>query len=706
MLSIYSDSNSRVRHRVIAHTAIVIALIITGTSVPFERASAAAPKHTDFGPAMALEDVEQGSLLLQPNGEKELFAAPTVDTNVRMNITGMVARVTVEQSFSNPSSQWVNGIYVFPLPETAAVDHMVLKVGERIIEGQIKEREDARQIYQQAKTAGKKASLIEQQRPNIFTNNVANIGPGESVRVTIEYQQTLNYDKGQFSIRFPMTVGIRYIPGTKRIGGFDGGGWAFNTDAVPDASRITPPVTDTNAGHSNPVSIAVELNTGFPLVRLESPYHDIVTKELSRHCYQVELAAGAVPGDRDFELVWTPEPQYAPRAALFTQETDDETYGLLMMIPPETEWAKRTALAKEMIYVIDTSGSMQGTSIEQARAAFLLGLDRLKAGDSFNIVQFNSHTSSFEPRAVPATAANMGRARAYVQALKADGGTEMAGALRAVLHGSDDASRVRQVIFLTDGSVGNGQSLFGIIHKRLGDSRLFTVGIGSAPNSYFMREAASVGRGTFTYNGDVREVKEKMRTLFEKLEYPVLSNIELIWSGNEQGAYWPNPIRDLYIHEPLVVSFKLDGNPSRLVVNGIMNSAQWSSELAVGAGGTTAGLDVLWARNKIQSLNQQISRGTPPAEVKHAITELGLKHHIVTKHTSLVAVDVTPSRPSDADSSDTAVPSKKPHGWQMQTPQARLPQTATPLALHLVLAVAMTLLSAGAARIKRIKKVR
>lgn len=527
MSSSYSRSVSHSGHHSIEFLVCTLTLLITGASLAIGQASAAAPNHADLGPAMAVEDVEQGTLLLQPNGKRELFAAPTVDTDVSMTVTGMVARVTVDQAFSNPGTEWVNGIYVFPLPETAAVDHMVLKVGERIIEGQIKEREDARQIYEQAKTAGKKASLIEQQRPNIFTNNVANIGPGERVRVTIEYQQTLDYDKGQFSIRFPMTVGIRYIPGTQRIGGFDGGGWAFNTDAVPDASRITPPVTEANQGHSNPVSITVGLNTGFPLARLASRYHKIVTKQLSRHCYQVELAQGTVSADRDFELTWTPEPQYAPRAALFTQQKDDESYGLLMMIPPETQWAKRTALAKEMIYVIDTSGSMHGTSIDHAKAALLLGLGRLKANDFFNVVQFNSFTASFEPAAVPANATNIARAKAYVQALKADGGTEMAGALRTVLHGSDDASRVRQVIFLTDGSVGNEQSLFKIIHKRLGDSRLFTIGIGSAPNSYFMREAASVGRGTFTHIGDVQEVKEKMRALFEKLEYPVLSNIEL-----------------------------------------------------------------------------------------------------------------------------------------------------------------------------------
>lgn len=681
---------------------LLVAMALAGSGRLFANENA----HAEFGAPVLIEEVEKGSLLLKPEGADEFFPAPTVDTQVHMRITGMVARVTVEQSFSNPGSGWVNGIYVFPLPETAAVDHMVLKISERVIEGQIKKRADARKIYEQAKASGKKASLVEQQRPNIFTNRIANIGPGETVRVTIEYQQTIDYDKGRFSIRFPMTVGIRYIPGTRRVGGFDGGGWAFNSDEVPDASLITPPVTDTAEGHPNPVSITIELNTGFPLAHLDSAYHPIVTEHLGRNRYRIELTDGPVAGDRDFELAWTPEPQYAPRAAFFSTEQAGETYGLLMMIPPETEWAKRTVLPREMIYLIDTSGSMHGTSINQAKEALLLGLAGLKPEDSFNIVQFNSTTTKFMPGAIPADADNLRRAKNYVRSLRANGGTEMAAALRAVLDGGDDASRVRQVIFLTDGSVGNERSLFTIIGKNLGDSRLFTVGIGAAPNSYFMREAAAVGRGSFTYIGDVREVRDKMRALFEKLEYPVLSNVEISWPGGGQADYWPNPIRDLYIHEPLVVSFKVSGRPASLKVSGNMNGSAWSSDFKLESGGSDSGLDILWARNKIQSLERQTSRGTPPAEIKQAVTELGLKHHIVTAHTRLVAVDVTPSRDQDTPVSDAAVPSKKPKGWDMQTPRSRIPQTATPLALHLLVATLATILSSLMSFAKRFKWAR
>ena len=662
---------------------------------------AATGSQVEMAVVASVNEMEAGSLLLQQEGETTLRVAPTVDTDVMMDISGIVARVTVTQAFTNPTLKWLNGIYVFPLPETAAVDHMKMVIGERVIEGRIQRREEARKTYEQARQAGKKASLVEQQRPNLFTNNVANIGPGETIVVTIQYQETVAYQSAQFSIRFPMTVGVRYIPGTPTITGFDGGGWSMNTDQVQDASSITPPMTAAGVGHDNPVSLTVDLDAGLPISALRSSYHKIDTEDKGNHSYRVRLASGTVPADRDFELTWAPEPGRAPRAALFTQQHGADSYALLMMMPPEIRWAKQSALVKEMVFVIDTSGSMAGTSIRQAREALLLGLDRLKPDDRFNIIAFNSTTSALAPAAMAATPENLRRARSFVSRLKANGGTEMAGALRQALDGSDEYSLVRQVVFLTDGSVGNEARLFQIIDKRLGVSRLYTVGIGSAPNSYFMREAAAMGRGTFTYIGDVGEVKEEMDGLFEKLEYPVLSNIAMRWSSGAEADYWPNPVRDLYVHEPLVVSFKLAAAETALHLSGDMNGKPWSTTLPIGGGGSADGLDVLWARNKIRSLNQQKSRGTPADEIKEAVTALGLKHHIVTRHTSLVAVDATPSRPAGIDAVDAAVPNKMPKGWTMNAPQGRLPQTATPALLHLLLGLTLAMVSLLGARIGR-----
>ena len=323
---------------------------------------------------------------------------------------------------------------------------------------------------------------------------------------------------------------------------------------------------------------------------------------------------------------------------------------------------------------------MSGQSIQQAKQALHLGLDQLSSNDWFNIIQFNSFTEAFASQALPANLNNISIAKKYVDSLYADGGTEMATALDVALTNDKHTERIRQVIFLTDGSVGNEQDLFKIIHLKLKNSRLFTIGIGSAPNSYFMSEAATLGRGTFTYIGKTHEVKQKMMQLFHKLNHPILTDLELVWEDEEVVDYWPNPVQDLYIGEPLIVSLKLPINKDKLIITGKTFQSDWSTTLPITKSGSATGLNVLWARNKIQSLKQQISRGVNPELIKQSITKLGLEHHIVTKHTSLVAVDITASRPENASSKDKAIPVKKPHGWNMQ-----IPQGATSAYLNLLL---------------------
>ena len=646
-----------------------------------------------------LAELTHGALVVSESGTESnaRIEVPLVDTSVAMTINAMIARVTVKQTFQYDGQQPVNAVYAFPLPENAAVDHLRMQVGERRIDGVVKTRERARHAYEAARKQGRKASLLEQQRPNLFTTRVANLGPGERVVVEIEYQQTLDYRDSWFSIRFPMTIGIRYIPGARAVGGFDGGGWSYNTDEVADASSITPPVTAAGEGYHNPVTIDVLLNAGIPLASIESPYHAITSQKLSDTRYDISLAAGPVPADRDFELRFRPRPGFEPRAAFFNQQVDDSDYGMLMLLPPEVAWSRDTASARELVFVVDTSGSMHGTSIQQAREALKFGLSRLRSGDAFNIVQFNSTTEQLAPTALDVTPDNLRRATRYINRLRADGGTEMAAALRAVLDGGERHERLRQVVFITDGSVGNEASLFRIIDKQLGVARLFTVGIGSAPNTYFMREAAAVGRGTYTYVGAVDEVGERMSRLFEKLEFPVLTDITVSTDSNTEFA--PDPLPDLHLHEPLLLNMKLHG-ATTMTVAGRFNGKPWQTEVPLSKGGGAAGIDVAWARQKIADLERSIARGVDRAEVNQAIEVLGLKHHLVTSQTSLVAVDTTPSKLSDSHATDANVPNKMPAGWSMATGTSSLPQTATPMALNLVIGT-VTLLIAMMTRIRR-----
>jgi Ca-activated chloride channel homolog len=632
--------------------------------------------------------VTHGSLLVHTHVAGRQDEVPAVRTDVRMRITGPIARVAVTQEFLNPTAEWLEGVYVFPLPDGAAVDAMRLRVGARVIEGQIREREEARKTYEQAQQTGKKASLLEQERPNVFTMSVANVGPGETVVVDIEYQEVVRYDQGEFRLRFPMVVGPRYIPGAEAVPGAPGTGWGVNTAAVPDASRITPPVRRPAEGPTNPLGLSVELDAGFELRRLVSPYHAIVTTPVSPTRQSITLADAAVPADRDFELVWAPDPGKQPGAAVFTEWHEGEPYALVMLLPPAGTDAAGSRLPREVIFVIDTSGSMGGASIQQARLALEQALSALSPADRFNVIEFNSRTRRLFSASVPAGPAEVERARRWVQALEANGGTEMLPALGAALEGADETGVVRQVVFITDGLVVNEDQLFTYISRTLGRSRLFTVGIGAAPNGHFMTKAAQFGRGTYTYIGSPGEVGQKMSALFRKLEHPVLSDVAVSWGGDDIEA-WPAPVPDLYVGEPVVLLARLGQISSTdLTVTGRRDVEPWQTRLRVEAGTDETGIHKLWARKKIAGLMDQLREGADRVDVRGAVVAVALKHHLVSSYTSLVAVDVTPTRPEGSSGRTANVPVALPAGMVYEKVFGGLPQTATPAPLYVALGLA------------------
>jgi len=624
------------------------------------------------------QDATRGTLLFRGESPGRYVAAPLLHTDVHMTISGLIVRSIVRQQFKNTGNEWAEGIYVFPLPEQAAVDHLSMHVGERIIEGVIKERGEAKQTYERAKTEGKRAALVEQERPNIFTTSVANIGPGDDITVEIQYQHTLHYDQGQFRVRFPMVVGPRYIPGVadgERIQSVDGHGWVNNTDEAPDASRITPPVLNPKNGSINPVTLSIDLAPGFPLSRLECSYHPIAKQERDgRHT--ITLAEGPVPADRDFELMWQPAEGQAPAAALLSEQKEGQAYGLFMVMPPGASAAQGHRTPREVIFIIDTSGSMYGQSIEQAKAALQLAVARLTRDDTFNIIQFNSTMDVLFADAVPADPIHIAKANQYASRLVAQGGTEMQPALQRALDGRGQHARLRQVIFLTDGQVGNEDALFKIITSRLGDSRLFTIGIGSAPNSHFMRKAAEFGRGTFTYIGNTTEVQHKMEALFRKVEQPALTDIAIDFPPEAHAEMFPARIPDVYLGEPIFVTIKADTLADGVIVHGRIGQTPWKTSLALSAGQPREGLSVFWARAKIESLMNDQVNGSEPETTRRSVIDLALRHHLVSRYTSLVAVDVTPIRPADKDLNTHAMKTNLPHGQDYEHIFG-LPQTAT-----------------------------
>ena len=614
------------------------------------------PVHAE-GPSP--NEMQAGGLLMRM--ESGYATATLLNTDVDIQVHGVVARVSVKQEFRNEGGEWVEGIYVFPLPDTAAVDHMRLHIGDRFIEAEVREKEQAKKEYAEAKQAGKKTSLVQQQRANLFTTSVANIAPNETVVVEIEYLEDLRFDDGTFSLRFPMTLTPRYIPG-QSLPDKQGSGWSPDTTQVEDASQITPPMV--SISNALKISLTASVDAGMPLEIIASRYHPISVAE-SGGRYTVTLAGGRAPMDHDFELLWRPVPSKSPRAMIFSELTGDDPHYLLMVMPPVSDDAAGPVMPREMIFIIDTSGSMHGVSIAQAKTALQRALKGLRSGDRFNVIEFNSYTNTLFADSVDASAANIKAAQRFVSRLEANGGTEMRPALERAMRTAPSEAYLRQIIFITDGSVGNEEELFKLIESRLAGARLFTVGIGSAPNSWFMRKAAEAGRGTFTIISALHEVGEKMDRLFRKLENPQVTNINVEWPGGFAIDAYPSVVPDLYLGEPVTVKARASGAfsaGSQVRISGDSMGGAWSRDLQLDTNGESSGVAALWARARIADLLDKERRGASSEETRQAVVETAIAHHLVSKHTSLVAVDKTPVRPAAETLTKEQIANRIPYG--------------------------------------------
>ncbi|WP_439816272.1 marine proteobacterial sortase target protein [Zavarzinia sp. CC-PAN008] len=620
---------------------------------------------------MSLDEVTSGALLLKGTEPGAYVEAPRLGTDVDLTVSGPTARGRLTQAFTNPTSGWVEAVYVFPLPSDSAVDTLRMVVGDRVIVGEIKERQQAQAIYQEAKAAGQKAGLIEQERPNLFTSSVANIGPGETVVVQLEFQEPVKQTGDVFSLRVPMVVAPRYNP-PPVVQTVDlvstGGGWGTVSDPVPDRDRIEPPVRDpVTQGRTNPVTVGVTLRAGFPLGEVRSLYHPVKSTDLPDGGRRLDLAEGPVPADRDFVLEWQAAAAQAPQVGLFRETVDGQDYILATLTAPSLKQQDERR-PREAIFVIDNSGSMGGTSMDQAKQSLDLALARLDPRDTFNVVRFDDTMETVFPAAVPADAEHVEQARRFVRGLEASGGTEMVPALEAALTDArGDATRVRQVIFLTDGAIGNEQQMFDLITSRRGRSRIFMVGIGSAPNSYLMTKAAELGRGTFTHIGSVDEVASRMAALFERLEAPAVTNVQATFSDAGAVERTPQVLPDLYRGEPLVLLAKVERMTGTLEIGGTIGQQPWAARLNLANAAEGAGLAKLWARRRIDDVEVSPALlGVPQAQADQQVLKLALDYGLVTRLTSLVAVDRTPSRPAGARLTRADVPLNLPAGWDFE----------------------------------------
>jgi len=635
----------------------------------------------------ALSEINSSSMVYYLAELQKYQKAPELAMNVHISIDGMIVRAGFTQDFTNPFDQWLEGTYVFPLPETAAVCKFRMTVGNRAIEGIIKEKKEAKQIYEEAKASGKKAALLEQDRPNIFTVSVANIPPREKITVELEYQQALEPENGDYELRFPLVITPRYDPSLKNqpvvltSDNYVPQG-ASPDDHIPRFFNLEP-FFGGGKGKRNPVEITIDLEAGFPIRAVASLYHAMDAEMRGTDSCTLKLASGPVPADRDFVLAWRPEVDDKPEASIFIEKGRTDSYALLMIQPPSLASENIRPIPRETIYIIDHSGSMEGSSIKQAREALLTALDLMSEYDMFNIVAYNDRYSALYPECRMMTKETLAESKRFINGLKADGGTEMMPALTHALALARDRSRLGQVVFMTDGAVTNEEELFTLIRRKLDDRRLFTVGIGSAPNSYFMRKAALAGKGTFTYVGSVEEVEPAMKRLFEKISSPVMQNIEVLFQG-AAGEIWPQTLPDLYTGEPVIILARLSYAGGSLSVRGEYGGRLWTRDIALRQGMKGEGVGTLWARKKIDVLLDQSVEGVAEEEIRAQVLPIALEFGVLSPYTSFVAVEHVISKPASEKAEAGKVPLNPPEGWQPPESVKQLAGTATAGGMYLI----------------------
>ncbi len=586
----------------------------------------------------ALEDLKLGTLLIIRE-EADSSPLPLEDTAVSGEVMGAMAHITVTQRFGNPFKMPIELEYLFPLPHHAAVIDYEITIGTRTIKANIKEIETAQRAYRQAVSEGKRASLLEQRRPNLFSIRVGNVQPGENIITKLRYEERLKYDDNAYEFVFPMGITPRYHSPTEN----------------PDSAKATDAPLALDENKIAPVSLDLTIDAGVAVMNTTSRTHKIDLIQRRAHQFGVKLIGRNIP-NKDFVLRYEVA-QDAVQTAVWSSKDDDADTAVVTILPPRLDLTTEP-LPREFIFVIDRSGSMSGAPITQAKNALQACLRALGSGDTFMILAFDDQLDWMAREAYPITQANVEAAETWLAQIGARGGTEIMPAINSALLTPIDKERMRYVVFLTDGAVSADEKAIRSIAQQRGTARIFTFGIGPSVNRFLLDKMAQMGRGTAEFLGAHDDIEKALTRFQDKVSYPALLDVALTWENAEAWDTYPETLPDLYAGQPLeiVTRYKRQG-ATRLTLTGKLANQSFAMTLPLPpATESNPTLKRIHARARIESLLDQRRVGGDAEKIRQQVISLALEHRIVTPFTAFVAIDSEVASTEQAQQIRVSVP--------------------------------------------------
>jgi Ca-activated chloride channel family protein len=633
----------------IAPTTALVWIAVAG--VPIAARASTDPKTRPPRPGEGTLTVRDG---------KQLVDVPLKHTAVRIGVAGFMADVQVEQTFVNPYEKKIDAVYQFPLPTGAAVNEMEIDVGARTIRGRIDRRAEARRKYEEARGEGHVAALLTQERPNLFTQSVANLEPAAKVVVRLRYVQPLAYEAGGYEVVFPMVAGPRYVPPARA----DAQGKERGAGDAGVGEAPAPPVLPPGMRSSHDISVEAHVDAGVPVTGVSSPSHRIAVDGA-----RVMVAAGDTVPNKDFILRYRVAAA-RPGFAVLTHRAAAAPAGSLFLLaqPPETA-VPADITPREMVFVVDTSSSMAGEPLAKAKEVVRRALAAMGPDDTFQIIRFDDRAGALGGQPLANRPRNVTLALGWLDALAPGGGTEMTAGVAAALDFPHDPARLRIVAFLTDGYIGNEDDVLRVVGARLGPARLFSFGVGSAVNRYLLEEMARVGRGAVEVVRPDEDTRAAVAKFHDRIARPLLTDVRVDWGGLDVREQVPAAIPDLFLGQPLVVAARY-GQPGRATVTVHARRAGQPVTFAVPVAlpardEARPAVASVWARARIAELSRRLVHardegGEAPA-LREQITAIALEHHLMSAYTAFVAVDTTRVT-AGGRGTEVAVPVEVPEG--------------------------------------------